>query len=161
MNLPFSYVAEHLTDGQAVSAILAILKSLERVQQDGLVVGVTLVVIMLEQSFPILLLFQKRFVFFPEAEEPAGFGSWTGAAPSGAGCKKLVLNLAPNTLFARHAYPTARLSVSESSNTSAATSGKSSGSSRTLVSCITSLIWVQHRFSSILQPIESRLRARI
>ena len=39
MNLPFSYVAEHLTDGQAVSAILAILKSVERVRQDGLVAG--------------------------------------------------------------------------------------------------------------------------
>lgn len=39
MNLPFSYVAEHLTDGQAVSAILAILKSIERVRKDGYVVG--------------------------------------------------------------------------------------------------------------------------
>lgn len=39
MNLPFSYVAEHLTDGQAVSAILAILKSIERVKQDGFVAG--------------------------------------------------------------------------------------------------------------------------
>jgi hypothetical protein len=29
MNLPFSYVGEHVTDGQAVSAILAILKSIE------------------------------------------------------------------------------------------------------------------------------------
>ena len=39
MNLPFSYVAEHLTDGQAVSAILAVLKSLERVREDGVVAG--------------------------------------------------------------------------------------------------------------------------
>ena len=39
MNLPFSYVAEHLSDGQAVSAILAILKSLERVREDGIVAG--------------------------------------------------------------------------------------------------------------------------
>lgn len=39
MNLPFSYVAEHLTDGQAVSAILAILKSVERVRQDGFLAG--------------------------------------------------------------------------------------------------------------------------
>ena len=39
MNLPFSYVAEHLTDGQSVSAILAILKSVERVRQDGFVAG--------------------------------------------------------------------------------------------------------------------------
>ena len=39
MNLPFSYDAEHLTDGQAVSAILAILKSIERVRIDGYVVG--------------------------------------------------------------------------------------------------------------------------
>jgi exodeoxyribonuclease V alpha subunit len=36
---PFSYVAEHLTDGQAVSALLAVLKSLERVRRDGLVAG--------------------------------------------------------------------------------------------------------------------------
>ena len=39
MNLPFSYVAEHMSDGQAVSAILAILKSLERVRKDGIVAG--------------------------------------------------------------------------------------------------------------------------
>ena len=39
MLLPFSYVAEHLTDGQAVSAILAILKSLNRVNTDGYVAG--------------------------------------------------------------------------------------------------------------------------
>jgi hypothetical protein len=39
MNLPFSYVGEHLTDGQAVSAILAILKSIERVREDGYVAG--------------------------------------------------------------------------------------------------------------------------
>lgn len=39
MSLPFSYVAEHLSDGQAVSAILAILKSLERVRSDGFVQG--------------------------------------------------------------------------------------------------------------------------
>jgi exodeoxyribonuclease V alpha subunit len=39
MALPFSYVAEHLTDGQAVSAILAILKSIERVRDDGYVAG--------------------------------------------------------------------------------------------------------------------------
>jgi exodeoxyribonuclease V alpha subunit len=39
MNLPFSYVAEHLTDGQSVSAILAILKSVERVRQDEFVAG--------------------------------------------------------------------------------------------------------------------------
>jgi hypothetical protein len=39
MNLPFSYVAEHLTDGQAVSAILAILKSIERVREDSFVAG--------------------------------------------------------------------------------------------------------------------------
>jgi exodeoxyribonuclease V alpha subunit len=37
--LPFSYVAEHLSDGQAVSAILALLKSLERVRSDGFVAG--------------------------------------------------------------------------------------------------------------------------
>ena len=34
LSLPFSYVAEHLSDGQAVSAILAILKSLERVRTE-------------------------------------------------------------------------------------------------------------------------------
>lgn len=39
LSLPFSYVAEHLSDGQAVSAILAILKSIERVRQDGFVPG--------------------------------------------------------------------------------------------------------------------------
>jgi hypothetical protein len=39
LSLPFSYVAEHLSDGQAVSAILAILKSLERVRADGFVPG--------------------------------------------------------------------------------------------------------------------------
>ena len=39
MSLPFSYVGEHLTDGQAVSAILAILKSIERVRDDGYVAG--------------------------------------------------------------------------------------------------------------------------
>jgi hypothetical protein len=39
LGLPFSYVAEHLSDGQAVSAILAILKSIERVRADGWVAG--------------------------------------------------------------------------------------------------------------------------
>lgn len=39
LTLPFSYVAEHLTDGQAVSALLAVLRSVERVQADGLVAG--------------------------------------------------------------------------------------------------------------------------
>lgn len=39
MSLPFSYVAEHLTDGQAVSAILEILKSIERVREDRFVAG--------------------------------------------------------------------------------------------------------------------------
>lgn len=39
LSLPFSYVAEHLSDGQAVSAILAILKSLERVRADGYIPG--------------------------------------------------------------------------------------------------------------------------
>lgn len=39
MSLPFSYVAEHLTDGQAVSSILAVLKSIERVRADGFVQG--------------------------------------------------------------------------------------------------------------------------
>ncbi len=39
MIMPFSYVAEHLSDGQAVSAILAILKSLEQVREDGFVPG--------------------------------------------------------------------------------------------------------------------------
>jgi hypothetical protein len=37
--LPFSYVAEHVSDGQAVSAILAILKSIEQVRADGFVSG--------------------------------------------------------------------------------------------------------------------------
>lgn len=37
--LPFSYVAEHVSDGQAVSAILAILKSIEQVRIDGFVSG--------------------------------------------------------------------------------------------------------------------------
>ncbi|MCC7157108.1 MAG: AAA family ATPase [Bryobacterales bacterium] len=37
LSLPFSYVAEHLSDGQAVSALLAILKSIERVRADGFV----------------------------------------------------------------------------------------------------------------------------
>ncbi|WP_292364382.1 AAA family ATPase [Mesorhizobium sp.] len=39
LTLPFSYVAEHVSDGQAVSAILAILKSVERVRADGYVAG--------------------------------------------------------------------------------------------------------------------------
>ena len=39
LSLPFSYVAEHLSDGQAVSAILAILKSIEHVRADGFVPG--------------------------------------------------------------------------------------------------------------------------
>jgi len=39
LSLPFSYVVEHLSDGQAVSAILAILKSIERVRADGFVPG--------------------------------------------------------------------------------------------------------------------------
>src|SRR5262249_31173443 len=39
LSLPFSYAAEHLSDGQAVSAILAILKSIERVRADGFVHG--------------------------------------------------------------------------------------------------------------------------
>jgi len=39
LSLPFSYVAEHLSDGHAVSAILAILKSIERVRQDGFISG--------------------------------------------------------------------------------------------------------------------------
>jgi len=39
LSLPFSYVAEHLSDGQAVSAVLAILKSLERVRTDGFIPG--------------------------------------------------------------------------------------------------------------------------
>ena len=39
LSLPFSYVAEHLSDGQAVSAILAILKSIERVREEGFVPG--------------------------------------------------------------------------------------------------------------------------
>jgi exodeoxyribonuclease V alpha subunit len=39
LSLPFSYVAEHLSDGQAVSAILAILKSIEKVRADGFVPG--------------------------------------------------------------------------------------------------------------------------
>ncbi|MBX4899123.1 AAA family ATPase [Rhizobium bangladeshense] len=39
MSLPFSYVGEHVSDGQAVSAILAILKSVERVRKDGFVEG--------------------------------------------------------------------------------------------------------------------------
>lgn len=39
LSLPFSYVAEHLTDGQAVSTILAIIKSLERVRQEQFVSG--------------------------------------------------------------------------------------------------------------------------
>ena len=37
LTLPFSYVAEHLSDGQAVSALLAILKSIERVRADGFI----------------------------------------------------------------------------------------------------------------------------
>ena len=39
MSVPFSYVAEHVTDGQAVSAVLAILRSIEQVQDDGFVQG--------------------------------------------------------------------------------------------------------------------------
>jgi hypothetical protein len=39
LSLPFSYVAEHLSDGQAVSAILAILKSVERAREDNFVSG--------------------------------------------------------------------------------------------------------------------------
>lgn len=34
LSLPFSYVAEHLTDGQAVSALLAIISVVERLQAD-------------------------------------------------------------------------------------------------------------------------------
>jgi len=36
---PFSYVAEHVSDGQAVSAMLAIMKSIEQVKTDGFVSG--------------------------------------------------------------------------------------------------------------------------
>jgi exodeoxyribonuclease V alpha subunit len=39
LSLPFSYVAEHLSDGQAVSAILAILRSIEKVRDEGYVTG--------------------------------------------------------------------------------------------------------------------------
>lgn len=39
LSLPFSYVAEHLSDGQAVSATLAIFKSIERVREDGFITG--------------------------------------------------------------------------------------------------------------------------
>jgi hypothetical protein len=39
LSLPFSYVAEHLSDGQAVSALLAIIKSVEKVRTDGFVSG--------------------------------------------------------------------------------------------------------------------------
>src|SRR6185369_16841425 len=39
LTLPFSFVAEHVSDGQAVSAILSILKSIEQVREDGYVAG--------------------------------------------------------------------------------------------------------------------------
>ncbi|MEK6280409.1 MAG: AAA family ATPase [Acidobacteriota bacterium] len=37
--LPFSYVAEHVSDGQAVSTVLAIIKTIEQVRSDGFVSG--------------------------------------------------------------------------------------------------------------------------
>src|SRR5262249_52747250 len=36
---PFMYVAEHMSDGQAVSALSAIIKTIEKVRDDGIVRG--------------------------------------------------------------------------------------------------------------------------